>query len=458
MLNFENTSLHARPSGWLMSWFICLLIGGCTTQSPVADSKSPGKTVITKTESKTTTQPTESTETRSDRERMSVVVTPFYDANLDKPFPIVDVGTHSRILSEGTRGDVCALANDLKKPDLARRLSVELMYVLSIRLFDMGEKDKALFWYYAARFRSKLFYKMLQRQPSLAAFTPQFEVTSAHDAFLALVAPHVLEISSLDVDRVSKASHQAEVWSAHDVEFKTVYSGIKYRPKEQQARHRAAIKKEYERFARVMTNSKSYVALEQADGDKAVLKKLMADAFTNPLAIDHKGRNGLRAAFELDDRDGFVELLKAGVDPNENGPLGSVTHHAAHHDDSFWLRVTLQHGGDPNVEEHRGYTPLSYVMMKGLTENAKMLFKAGIDIDHLDGANTSYLRNAIGQGRYDIALLLLDRGCKVENGSRFYHLMAEIRYRSPEYSEQLTGLRAVKVRLVKLGYGDKLPQ
>ena len=89
---------------------------------------------------------------------MGIYITPFYS---DKG-PQIKVGRYSKELRNATSDTIEALAVKMKKN--WKTLSVEAMYVLSIRLYDLGYRNKATFWHYSARSRQQLFQSVLSKK------------------------------------------------------------------------------------------------------------------------------------------------------------------------------------------------------------------------------------------------------------------------------------------------------
>ncbi len=114
----------------------------------------------------------------------------------------------------------------------------------------------------------------------------------------------------------------------------------------------------------------------------------------------------LYAAMKAHDKKGFEALLNAGADPNVSmtltGPRGdkyteTVMRFAAESEDNYYLRLLLQHGGNPNARNNLGFpilfdtthTPSDYWAKNHtnvLWDNFDLLVVKGADV------------NAIGRG------------------------------------------------------------
>ena len=80
---------------------------------------------------------------------MLINVTPYYDSN----GPKVSVGEHSKKLANADAKSISQLSADLKKEK--DKLRAEVMYVTAIRLYDLGQKDEAVYWFYTAQYRAR---------------------------------------------------------------------------------------------------------------------------------------------------------------------------------------------------------------------------------------------------------------------------------------------------------------
>ena len=169
----------------------------------------------------------------------------------------------------------------------------------------------------------------------------------------------------------------------------------------------------------------------------------------------------------------FQRLLEHGADPNVKVtmrmrpgilPSESVTHLAADVGIALrgtfpdvamdnYLKLVLEHGGNPNLETEDGETPLFRAVQGGgsYVERIQMLLKAGVDIDHRDASGTTAAIVAAGSWHYDGFLILLEAGADyrvINKGGRDVILViAKQTENHPTEKE-----RAVCSRLEKKGF------
>jgi hypothetical protein len=85
--------------------------------------------------------------------RISVYVQPYYEAaRTPDGMPRVSVGeTYDRLLSSNSKEDILAAKERVESDP--RVVTPMTMMVLAIRLYDVGLRDDAVFWFYAAKAR-----------------------------------------------------------------------------------------------------------------------------------------------------------------------------------------------------------------------------------------------------------------------------------------------------------------
>lgn len=141
--------------------------------------------------------------------RIPIQVLPYYQAarHPDDP-PLIAVATRFDKLLASTSADDIRRARDEIERDPARITPMTMM-VLAIRLYDVGLRDDAVFWFYAAKNR----YYMLTRvadmkSPKLAP------VASAMNAFVRLAGPTINGYAFCDIDRQRDIALKAAQWTA----------------------------------------------------------------------------------------------------------------------------------------------------------------------------------------------------------------------------------------------------
>jgi hypothetical protein len=152
---------------------------------------------------------------------MDVELVPYYDPD----GPVIDVGTFSDRLATATKTTVRDVAVQMQQ-ELAT-LPVEAMFVLAIRLYDLGHKDDAVYWFLAAQYRARLFRKALAPHPTELGSAP-FESRQAQAALHALVSEWINPYS-IDKPATWIAATERVCAASRDVPaFKETYEGIAF--------------------------------------------------------------------------------------------------------------------------------------------------------------------------------------------------------------------------------------
>lgn len=194
-----------------------------------------------------------------------------------------------------------------------------------------------------------------------------------------------------------------------------------------------------------------------AKGDTSEVDRLVASG-VDVNTIGKEGVTPLLYALWSDSFKGYLRLLEHKANPNHcwNGndllpDSVSAVHFAASRDRSTWLMVTLQHGGDPNVEgkvqriNEEGKEvfgtcmPLHYVIETSdklhpapLISTAMLISKgANLEKTNIDGLRPFeyHLKN----GNFESSYLLLVAGTSIQgkNGDSVQALIRQVRKESP---------------------------
>jgi hypothetical protein len=139
--------------------------------------------------------------------QIRIYVTPYY-ASAKEPgeAPQVNVGkTYSTLLASTKRDDILAARDQVQaRPE---RVTPMTLMVLAVRLYDMGLRDDAVFWYYVAVDRYATMEDVLDvAAPRLA------EAAQAVRAFAALVGPHINGYAFCDIAKQQRIRKQAFAW------------------------------------------------------------------------------------------------------------------------------------------------------------------------------------------------------------------------------------------------------
>lgn len=107
--------------------------------------------------------------------RISIYVTPWYNSD---PFTI-QVGKFSDRLKTNDVKELQSIADKIRAE--INQTPIETLYVLAIRLYDLGQKEDAVYWFYTAQFRRNIYARMIENVGRIG--DPAFELLQAQSAF-----------------------------------------------------------------------------------------------------------------------------------------------------------------------------------------------------------------------------------------------------------------------------------
>lgn len=182
----------------------------------------------------------------------------------------------------------------------------------------------------------------------------------------------------------------------------------------------SACSAEHSRIEEYFTDPQSRALVTAAvDGNTKEIERLVASGVN----VNARGKDGVTpliwAIYHLK-KVGYQALLEHGADPNmqvQNGTLigDSVMETAAQLPDPLYLKLALQHGGNPNLVNKTSaydHTPLISAIMADRKANVDALIQAGANINpKVDEVNDeSPLEYAVNEQNYEFAYRLLQAG------------------------------------------------
>jgi hypothetical protein len=108
------------------------------------------------------------------------------------------VGDYSQQLGTDDLQQLAALEQEMARQ--RAELTPEQMFVLAIRLYDLGEKDESLYWFYEAQFRAKLFRQSLDADHIAGVSEQSSGLLDSYAAFTELAGEYINGYAGCDVD------------------------------------------------------------------------------------------------------------------------------------------------------------------------------------------------------------------------------------------------------------------
>jgi uncharacterized protein len=192
------------------------------------------------------------------------------------------------------------------------------------------------------------------------------------------------------------------------------------------------------------------LALAQAVGrhDSADLRRLIEAGQVDPNKVfSRQGMPLMAWPIVNEDPDGLQLLLDAGLDPNARDGArdqdGDFVHanalvYAASLKDPVYLKLLLEHGGDPETPNRDGQPLLFDARLQGSFQNVKLLVEHGADVNHsFLGATGTILGQYVLLGDFEEAYWLMQHGADpglrsdgspVASGTGFQSILEDVFY------------------------------
>src|SRR6266542_3569278 len=119
------------------------------------------------------------------RSHIDVYVTPYYNSK----GPEISVGRFSSGLASAKEDEFLATITKMKKD--WDQLTFPELYVAAIRLYDLGYRKEAVYWFYSAQYRGRQFGVLLDQSKMGSIGSAGFELLQAQNAFFQLVGPYI---------------------------------------------------------------------------------------------------------------------------------------------------------------------------------------------------------------------------------------------------------------------------
>lgn len=168
------------------------------------------------------TQDSNAAQKKASNGPMPIYVTPLYNSE----GPQVAVGEHSKKLEAADSKSILDLAAEMKKN--ADKLRAEVMYVLAIRLFDLGHKDESVYWFYVAQYRGRVFASILDNDKIGSIGSPAFELRQAYAAFNQLAGAVINRYAFADLNKLEKTLNKVIEDTKMPPNYSELYAEVKF--------------------------------------------------------------------------------------------------------------------------------------------------------------------------------------------------------------------------------------
>ena len=164
-----------------------------------------------------------------DPAHIDAYITPYYDSK----GPVVNVGRFSLGLTSSKEDDFVATVAEMKKD--WDRLTFPELYLGAIRLYDLGYRKEAVYWFYSAQYRGRQFGLLLDQTKMGSIGSPGFELLHAQNAFYQLVGTYINGYAFGDTDGLTKIVERVQKEGRRIPDLKAGYQAVTFRDKSEWA-------------------------------------------------------------------------------------------------------------------------------------------------------------------------------------------------------------------------------
>ena len=169
--------------------------------------------------------PLEAAESVKDVSHIDVYVTPYYNSKGLS----VSVGRFSSGLASAKEDEfvtpIARMKNDWDQ------LTFPELYVAAIRLYDLGYRKEAVYWFYTAQYQGRQFGVLLDQSKMGSIGSPGFELLQAQNAFFQLVGPYINGYAFGDTDGLVKVVERVQTEGRRIPALQTTYPDVTFRSK-----------------------------------------------------------------------------------------------------------------------------------------------------------------------------------------------------------------------------------
>jgi hypothetical protein len=156
---------------------------------------------------------------------IDVYVTPYYNSK----GPEVSVGRFSSGLASAKEDAFLTTIAAMKKD--WDRLTFPELYVGAIRLYDLGYRREAVYWFYSAQYRGRQFGVLLDQTKMGSIGDLGFELLHAQNAFYQLVGPYINGYAFGDTDELVKIVERVQKEGRRIPDLQAAYPRVTFRNK-----------------------------------------------------------------------------------------------------------------------------------------------------------------------------------------------------------------------------------
>lgn len=210
--------------------------------------------------------------------RIDGYVTPFFDSS----GPVIKVGKYSSGLASKIPGEFVATILRMKKQ--WNDLNFTELYVGAIRLYDLGYRKEATYWFYTAQYKGRQFALLADPKRLGSVGDRGFELYHAQEAFFEVVGPDINGYAFGDIDSLVTIIRRVQTENRTVPNLQNMYPGVAFLHKAQWQGPNAEINAGLGKLAVQLTNQKNEIKQERVqNGTEAHYSSLTSKRFPGGL-------------------------------------------------------------------------------------------------------------------------------------------------------------------------------
>lgn len=201
--------------------------------------------------------------TQDSVDQIAIYVTPFYNS----AGPVVRIGQYSAGLASHDERDVVATVRQMKRH--WKELRFYELYAGAIRLYDLGYRNEAVYWFYTAQYRGRLFAMIADAKKLGTIGDRAFELYHAQNAFFELAGPVLNGYAFGDVERLDGVLRRVERENGAVPDLDALYPGAAFIPKNEWAAKNADLASGLRKLASTLSAQRAEIATQREQNGTA---------------------------------------------------------------------------------------------------------------------------------------------------------------------------------------------
>ena len=210
----------------------------------------------------------------SDPAKIEVYVSPYYNSD----GPVVEVGRFSKGLAAKSEAEFVDTISKMRQSWTELRFPE--MYVAAIRLYDLGFRNEATYWFYSAQYRGRLFASLVDQEKIGSMGAPGFELVQAANAFQQLVGPYINGYAFGDIDRLVQIVERVQKENKMVPALEKLYSGVTFKRQSEWNAGNESLNEGLTKFLSVLKEQKTSLKKTRTEnGTEVKFSKLTSKEF-----------------------------------------------------------------------------------------------------------------------------------------------------------------------------------